>query len=144
MHVGLYETARDAFRFVFEHGGAFDAKWTAAINLVELHGARGEWDAFDAQVAIIEPTVLPPALSASFHLHAAEAEQRRGNHSRAGALLLIAGEIADRHDLAEIRDQVRRTEIGRPMRIAPAPARTIVPDDLAAVALQVRAITTSR
>lgn len=143
MHVGLYETARDAFRFAFEQGVAFDAKWTAAINLMELHGLRGEWQEFERWVSIIEPTVLPPALSASFHLRAAEAEQRRGNHSRAGAMLLIAGEIADRHDLTEIREQARRTEGGRPVRSAPAPARTSVPDDVAAVALQVRAITTS-
>jgi tetratricopeptide (TPR) repeat protein len=144
MHVGLYETAHDALRFVYENNVAFEAKWTAAINLMELHGLRGEWDAFDHWVAIIEPTTLPPALTASFHLHAAEGEQRRGNHARAGALLLIAGDIADRHDLAEIRELARRTEGGRPIRNAPAPARTTVPDDLAAVALQVRAITASR
>ena len=144
MHVGLYDTAREAFRFAFENGVTFDAKWTAAINLMELHGARKEWDAFDRWMERIEATGLPPELSAAFHLRAAECEQRRGNLSRAGALLLIAGEIADRHDLAEIRDQVRRAEIGRPMRLSPAPARTIVPDDIAAVADQVRAITTSR
>lgn len=144
MSVGLYDTARQAFRFGFENGVAFDTKWAAAINLMELHGMRGEWEAFEHWVGIIEPTVLPPALSASFHLRAAEAEQRRGNHARAGALLLIAGEIADRHDLAELRDQARRTEGGRPMRKTPAPARTSVPDDVAAVAQQVRAITASR
>jgi len=144
MHVGLYDTARDAFRFAFENSVRFDTKWTSAINLMELHGLREEWAEFDRWVAIIEPTALPPALAASFHLHAAEAEQRRGHHERAGALLLIAGDIADRHDLAEIRDQARRTERGRSMRDAPAPARTTVPDNVAAVALQVRAITASR
>jgi len=144
MHVGLYETAYDAFRFVFENGVAFDAKWTGAINLMELHGLRGQWEDFDRWVTILEATMLPPALTASFHLHAAEGEQRRGNHSRAGALLLIAGEIADRHDLAEIREMTQRAEGGRPVHHAPAPARTTVPDDVAAVALQVRAITASR
>jgi len=144
MHVGLYEMAFDAFRFAFEHSPQFATKWTAAINLMELHGLRGDWHEFDAQVAVIEPTALPPALSASFHLHAAEAEQRRGNYARAGALFLIAGEIADRHDLGEIREQVQRAEGGRPIRNAPAPTRTTVPDDVAAVALQVRAITDSR
>ena len=144
MHVGLYETAYDAFRFVFENGVAFDAKWTGAINLMELHGLRGQWEEFDRWVTILEATTLPPALSASFHLHAAEGEQRRGNHSRAGALLLIAGEIADRHDLAELREMTQRAEGGRPAHHAPAPARTTFPDDVAAVALQVRAITASR
>jgi len=57
------------------------------------------------------------------------------------SLLLIASDIADRHDLAEIRELARRTEGGRPIRGAPAPARTTVPDDVRAVALQVRAIT---
>jgi len=144
MHVGLYDTAYDAFRFVFENGVAFDAKWTGAINLMELHGLRGQWEDFDRWVMILEATTLPPVLTASFHLHAAECEQRRGNHSRAGALLLIAGEIADRHDLAEIREMARRAEGGRPVHDAPAPARTTVPDDVAAVALQVRAMTASR
>src|SRR5579862_2280929 len=93
MNLALHDTAREAFRFVFENGVAFEAKWTAAINLMELHGLRREWEAFDQWVKIIEPTVLPPALSASFHLRAADAEQRRGNHARAGALVLIASEI---------------------------------------------------
>jgi tetratricopeptide (TPR) repeat protein len=143
-HVGLYDTARDAFQFAFANGLAFDAKWTAAINLMELYGVREQWAEFDRWVAVIEPIALPPRLSASFHLHAAEAEQRRGNHARAGALLLIAIEIAERHELREIRELAKRTEGGKPIRATPVPARTILPDDLAAVALRVRAITTSR
>jgi hypothetical protein len=143
-HVGLYDTAQDAFQFAFTNGVAFDAKWTAAINLMELHGVREEWDAFDHWVAIIEPTALPPRLSASFHLHAAEAERRRGHHARGGALLYIAIEIAERHELSEILDLARRAEGGHAIRATPVPARTVLPEDVAAVALRVRAITTSR
>jgi tetratricopeptide (TPR) repeat protein len=143
-HVGLYDTARDAFRFAFVNGVAFDAKWTAAINLMELYGAREQWAEFDRWLTIIETVVLTPRLSASFHLHAAEAERRRGNDARADALFFIAVEIADRHDLGEIRDLVRRAQGGQPIRSAPVPARTAVPDAVAAVARRVRALTSDQ
>ncbi len=142
-HVGLHDTARDAFEFAFANGVAFDAKWTAAINLMELYGSRGQWAEFDTWMARIEPVVLPPRLSASFHVHAAEMEHRRGNQSRAGAMLLIAIDIASRHDVGEIRDLVRRAQVGQPTRDAPMTARATVPDDIAAVALQVREITSA-
>jgi hypothetical protein len=110
---------------------------------MELHGAREEWQEFDRWLALIEPVALPPRLSASFHLHAAEAEHRRGNHARGGALLFIAAEIAERHNLGEIRELTRKAEGGQPIRNAPVPARTAVPDAVAAVARRVRAITAS-
>jgi tetratricopeptide (TPR) repeat protein len=142
-HVGLHDTARDAFEFAFTNGVAFDAKWTAAINLMELYGSRGQWPEFDTWMARIETVVLPPRLSASFHVHAAEMEHRRGNHARGGAMLLIAVDIAGRHDIGEIREFVRRAEMGQPTRSAPLRARATVPDYIAAVALQVREITSA-